>query len=92
MGAGQAVEFLLDLPLEQFGQLIDAFETHGLGHFVVGLGSFRFLDFADDNIECRVLALQVLDIIIVREGHLDEHFVIGFLADQLVFEAGDQTA
>ena len=90
MGTGQAVQLLFDLPLEQFGQLVDTFETHGLGHFVVGLGDLGFLYFADDHVEGCIFALQVVDIIVVREGDLDEDFVIGFLADQLILEARDQ--
>ena len=92
MGAGEAVQFLFDLPLEQFGELIDSFQAHGFGHFVVSLGFLRFLHFADDNIKSGVLALQVLDIIVVGERDLDKHFVIGLLANQLVLEARDQTA
>jgi hypothetical protein len=37
MGAGEAVQLLLDLALHQLAQLVEALEAHRLGEIVVGL-------------------------------------------------------
>ena len=71
MGAGEAVQLLLDLALHQLAQLVESLQTHGLGEIVVGLDRARRLDLVDGDIEGRGAALQIIDRIIVREGDVD---------------------
>ena len=68
MGAGEAVQLLLDLTLEQAAQLLDALETHRFGEFVVGLDVARQLDLVDEDVEGRGAALEIVDRIILRES------------------------
>ena len=90
--AGQAVQFLLELALDQAGQLLEAFEAERLGEIVVELGLARLLHLADDDVEGRGLACEILGTVIFGEGHVDHGFVIGLQADELVLETGDELA
>ena len=90
--AGQAVMFLLNLNLHQFTQLVDTFKAEHLGKIVI---RFRFdwlAYFGDDDVKRRGLALQVFGIVIFGEGYVQNLLVIGFDANELVFETGDQLA
>ena len=51
----------------------------------------RFGDFLDGDVEGRFLAGQMRGRVVVREGHGDGLLVAGLDADQLVFEAGDES-
>ena len=92
VGACQAVMFLLNLNLHQFTQLVDTVETEHLGEVIIRLGFDWLAHFIDDDVKGCGLALQVFGIVIFREGDVQNLLVIGFHANQLVFETGDQLA
>ena len=90
--AREAVQLLLDLAADQFAELIDAFEAHRLGEFIVGLRLTSRLDFLHGDVEGRRLTLELLDRIIFREGDVERPLIPGLGADQLILEARDETA
>ena len=63
MGAGEAVQLLLDLALQQVAQLVDALEAHRLGEIVVRPSSrCGGLHLVDGDVEGRRAALEIIDI------------------------------
>ena len=92
MGAGEAVQLLLDLAPHQLAELIDPLHAHRLGEIVVRLDRACDLHLVDSDVERGRAALQVIDGIGIREGDADDELIIGLCADQLVLEARDQAA
>ncbi len=76
--ARQVVEFLLLLVADQALQLVEVLEPEHWREFVVDLGLAGGLDGLDDDVERRVLALQIGGLVIGREGHV-ERFLSPFL-------------
>ena len=89
IGARQTVKLLLNLTLHQLAQLIDAFQPKSFGERVIGLCFNRLFDFANRDIKCRGLALQIFCVVIVGECYVDDGFILGFQANQLILETGD---
>ena len=88
--AGEAVELLLQLALDQAAQLLFALETERLGEVVID-DDFRGLaHFTDDDVEGGVLAGEIFIAVIFREGDVQHLLVIGLHADELILEAGDE--
>src|SRR3546814_16617177 len=83
VGAGEAVQLLLDLALEEAAKLVEAFETHRLGEGVVGLGLARRLHLVDRDVKGRCLTLEVFDVVVGRAGNVYRALLIGLGADQL---------
>ena len=92
VGAREAVELLLDLTLQQAGELLEAFEAQRRREFVVDLGFARGLHRSDLQIERRGLAGEFLGLIIFRESDVDLALFAGLHANNLILETGDQTA
>ena len=90
ISARQAVMLLLNLNLHQFAQFVYAVQAEHLGKIVIRLSFNGLAHFVDDDVKSCRLTLQVFSIIIVWEGYIQNLFVIGFHANQLVFETGDQ--
>ena len=61
VGAGEAVQLLLELALQQLAQLVDALEAHRLGEVVVGLDRRGDLDLVDGDVELGRAALEIID-------------------------------
>ena len=92
VGAGEAVELLLDLAADEAFQLVEVVKTERLGELLVDLGRAGSLHTLDRHVEDCVLALQIVDRIIIREAHVDLTLVARLRADQLILEARDQPA
>src|SRR3569623_753619 len=88
--AGQAVELLLYLALEQALQLLEVGQAQRGRQVVVDLALARGLHRLDDEVEGRRLARQFLGLVILREGDVDLLLVAGLHADHLVLETRDQ--
>jgi hypothetical protein len=92
MGAGQAAKLLALLVGEHLAELAEAVEAQALGEIVVGLGFAGDLYLLDGDVKGRVLPLQRVDRIVAGEAQLHFAAVARLGADQLLLEAGDQSA
>ena len=90
VGAGEAVMLLLDLPLEQPAQLLQALESQVLRQLLVDRRLAGGLHRLDGDVEGRGLARQLLDRILRREGDVQHLRVADLGPDQLVLEPRDQ--
>ena len=73
-------------------QCFDIVKTLTFGEIVGELHFLGLGDLLDLHVEDRVLACEVLGTIFCWKCHLDLDIVINLLADQLVFEAGNERA
>ena len=74
-------------------QLVERVEARRVGgEVVVQLGELLLAHVLDGDLELRVLARQVLGLVVVREGHGDRALLAGAHADELLLEAGDEPA
>ena len=92
LSAGLPGAFLLELAAQQALELVERFETERLGEIIIGSACARDFDGLDGDVESGGLALEVFGRIVIREGHGDGLFIARLGADQLFFEARNETA
>ncbi len=90
MGAGQAVQFLLELFADHALELLEILQSESLCEFVVNHGLAGGLYFSDLDRKDRSLALEILGLVIAREGDIDIALVARLDADQSILESRDQ--
>lgn len=95
LALGLVLDSLLELALHVLAHVdtefleVAAGNAEGLDEFGVHFRQHRRLDLVDLDLEHRRLALQVLGLVVGREGHVQAALFAGLGAHQLVFEAGD---
>ncbi len=87
VGAGEAVQLLLDLATNELAELVDSLEPHRLGESVVGLCLARLLHFVDGDLEGGGAAFQIIGVVIFGERDVERALLVRLGADQLVFKA-----
>ena len=89
--AGQALVVLADLVAHPLLQRVQVFLAELLRQLVVDLDRFGLAQLLHLNVELRGLTRQLAVHVFVREGDLDGLLLARLDADQLVFEALDET-